>query len=350
MRFSVVVMKTGHRDTETQRVLGKALLCVSVALWLGAATAAQRDAAPRPPASVPAPVIPGVIGPGITIDLVNGAFRRTEGPVGMPDGSLLFTGANEIVRIEADGRVSTFVEPSNDANGLGFDAKGRLIAVQRAAGNEKVGVLHPPGGPTLADRVNGKPFNRLNDLVVSPRGGIYFTDADGVYHLPALSGVEGAPGGRVSRVIDDIPNPNGVILSPDEKVLYANDKDGEYLLAYDVAPDGTLRNRRNFGKYKSLRVPGHKDPLLAEDNGADGIAVDNDGRVYVPTNVGVEIFSAKGEHLGVLPVVWGGEVFRLRKPQNVAFGGPDRRTLYIVGAGAVFKVRTLAQGITTRAK
>jgi gluconolactonase len=117
-----------------------------------------------------------------------------------------------------------------------------------------------------------------------------------------------------------------------------------------VAPDGTLRNRRNFAKYKSLRVPGHKDPLLAEDNGADGIAVDNDGRVYVPTNVGVEIFSPKGELLGVLPVVWGGEVFRLRKPQNVAFAGPDRRTLYIVGAGAVYKVRTLAQGITSRAK
>ena len=114
-------------------------------------------------------------------------------------------------------------------------------------------------------------------------------------------------------------------------------------------PDGTLRNRRNVAKYKSLRVPGHKDPLLAEDNGADGIAIDNDGRKYIPTNVGVEIFSPKGEHLGVLPVVWGAEV-PLRKPQNVAFGGPDRRTLYIVGAGAVFKVRTLAQGITSRAK
>jgi gluconolactonase len=307
----------------------------------GAAAAAQQ--APRPPASVPAPAIPGVIAPGTAIDLVNGDFRRTEGPVGAPDGSLLFTGANQIIRVDAAGQSSTFVEPSNDANGLGFDAKGRLIAVQRGAGSEKVGVLHPPGGATLADSYNGKPFNRLNDLVMSRTGGIYFTDVDGVYYL--------STGGQVTRVVgEEIPNPNGVILSPDEKVLYANNKDGEYLFAYDVAPDGTLRNRRNFAKYKSLRLPGHKDPLLAEDNGADGIAIDNDGRLYVPTNVGVEIFSPKGEHLGVLPVVWGAEVFRLRKPQNVAFAGPDRRTLYIVGAGAVFKVRTLAQGITTRAK
>jgi gluconolactonase len=319
------------------------LFRILLIVLVSSATAAAQQAAPRPPARVPAPAIPGVIAPGTMIELVNGDFRRTEGPVGAPDGSLLFTGANQIVRVDAAGQSSTFVEPSNDANGLGFDAKGRLIAVQRGAGNEKVGVLHPPGGATLADRFNGKPFNRLNDLVVSPKGAIYFTDVDGIYYL--------APGGQVTRVVgEEIPNPNGVILSPDEKVLYANDKDGEYLIAYDVSADGALRNRRNFAKYKSLREPGHKDPLLAEDNGADGIAIDNDGRLYVPTNVGVEIFSPKGEHLGVLPVVWGGEVFRLRKPQNVAFGGPDRRTLYIVGAGAVFKVRTLAQGITSRAK
>jgi gluconolactonase len=306
-------------------------------------SAAAQQTAPRPPKSVPAPAIPGVTAPGTMIELVNGDFRRTEGPVGAPDGSLLFTGANQIIRVDAAGQSSTFVDPSNDANGLAFDAKGRLIAVQRGAGNEKVGVLHPTGGATLADSYNGKPFNRLNDLVMSRGGGIYFTDVDGVYYLSS--------GGQLTRVVgEEIPNPNGVILSPDEKVLYANNKDGEYLVAYDVAPDGTLRNRRNFARYKSLRVPGHKDPLLAEDNGADGIAIDNDGRLYVPTNVGVEIFSPKGEHLGVLPVVWGGEVFRLRKPQNVAFAGPDRRTLYIVGAGAVFKVRTLAQGITGRAK
>jgi gluconolactonase len=140
------------------------------------------------------------------------------------------------------------------------------------------------------------------------------------------------------------------MLSPDEKVLYANDKDGEYLLAFDVAPDGTVGNRRNFARYKSVRVPGHQDPLLAEDNGADGLAIDSDGRLYVATNLGVEVFSPRGEHLGVIAAVWGGDRFNLRKPQNVAFGGPERRTLYIVGAGAVFKVQVLSQGVQGRAK
>ena len=98
-------------------------------------------------------------------------------------------------------------------------------------------------------------------------------------------------------------------------------------------------------------MKGHKDPLIAEDNGADGIAIDNDGRVYVPTNLGVEVFGPQGQHLGVIPIgIWGGEQFMLRKPQNLTFAGPDRKTLYTVGANAVYKVRTLSQGFSGRGK
>jgi gluconolactonase len=318
-------------------------LTVVLAVCLAAAVVAgqgQRAAAP-PPATLSSPAIPGVVAAGTRVELVSGDLRRTEGPVAMPDGSLLVSSANRITKIDPNGLVSTFVEPSGDANAVSFDAKGRLIAVERAANNEKVGVLYPARA-TLVDRYGGKPFNRLNDLVVSSRGGIYFTDTAGVYFL--------SPDGKVARVAQGIPNPNGVILSPDEKVLYANDKDGLYLLAYDVAADGTLSNRRNFARYQSLRVAGHKDPLLAEDNGADGMTVDTDGRVYVATNLGVEVFSPRGDHLGTIPAVWGGEQFMLRKPQNVAFAGPGKRTLFIVGAGAVFKVQTLAQGVQNRAK
>ena len=288
------------------------------------------------------PHIPGVVAAGTRVELVSGRFRRTEGPVGMSDGSLLFTEADSIIRIDTQDHVSTFVELSNASNALAFDSTGRLISVQRAAGNEKVGVLYPrESAATLADNFGGKPFSRLNDLVVNRRGGMYFTDANGVYYL--------SPDRRLALVAQGIRNPNGVILSPGEQVLYANDKDGEYLLAFDVAADGMLRNRRNFAKYGSVRIPGHKDPALAADNGADGLAIDNDGRLYVATNLGVEIFSSRGAHLGVIPVVWGGP-FDLQKPQNVAFAGLDRKTLYIVGAGAVFKVRMLAQGIQHRAK
>jgi gluconolactonase len=305
------------------------------------------QAAPQPPATAKAPAIPGVIAAGTTIELVKYPVEGTEGPVGMPDGSVLFTEtrADRITRVDLLGRTSTYVAKSNGSNGLGFDSRGRLISVQRATGNERVGVLYPESSvATLIDRFAGKPFSRLNDLVVSSRGGVYFTDTEGVYYL--------APGATAAmRVEADIPNPNGVMLSRDEKTVYANNKDGEYLLAYDVRPDGSLANRRNFGKYKSVTMKGHPDPLLAEDNGADGLAIDNDGRVYVATNVGVEIFSPQGAHLGVIPIgIWGGEQNMLRKPQNLTFAGIDRRTLVTVGANAIYRVRTLSQGFTGRAK
>ena len=324
-------------------VMKQAVVSALVLLY-GLTTHLQERAPLLPPTDLVSPAIPGVVAGRTPIQLVRGDFRRTEGPVGMPDGSLLFTETDSIIRIDARGTVSTFVERANASNALGFDPAGRLISVQRAPGSEKVGVLHPPGADVvLADRFDGTPFSRLNDLVVSSRGAIYFTDENGIYYLPP-------DGGQVTRVEQAIRNPNGVLLSPDETILYANDKDGEYLLAFDVASDGTLANRRPFAKYHSITVPEHPDPSLAEDNGADGLAVDSEGRLYVATNLGVEVFGPQGRHLGVMPVVWGGDRFTLRKPQNVAFAGPDRTTLYIVGAGAVFNVQLLAQGLSTRAK
>ena len=331
-------------------------LTFAFVLLLSAAASGQGQAPSpvtlAPPAAAVASAIPGVVAAGTRIELVRFPVQGTEGPVGLPDGSgIIFTEtrADHITRVDAGGSTSTFVEKSNGSNGLGWDAKGRLISVQRAPGHEKVGVLYPPGSEaTLVDNFEGKPFNRLNDLVVSTRGGIYFTDTQGVYYLPP-GGESNA--GSVKKVIQGIKNPNGIQLSPDEKTAYANDKDGAYLLAFDVQADGTLTNRRNFGKYTSVTVPGHKDPLLAEDNGADGLAVDRDGRVYVATNVGVEVFSPRGQPLGIIPIgIWGGEQNMLRKPQNLTFAGPDKKTLYTVGANAVYRVQLLASGIKNRGK
>jgi gluconolactonase len=331
------------------RKIGIALLVLLVST---AASGQRRGGGPpQPPApkEVVAPAIPGVVAAGTKIELVAFPVASPEGSIGLPDGSgiLFCERPAHIAKIDASGKMSTFVENGNASNGLAWDSKGRLIAVQRPRGAEKVGVLYPAGSvATLVDNFEGKPFNGLNDLVVSTKDGIYFTDTEGVYYL-----APGAPGSQVKKVIQDIENPNGVQLSPDEKTLYANDKDGEYLLAFDVQPDGSLKNRRNFGKYKSLKVPGSKDPRLAEDNGADGLAIDGDGRVYVATNLGVEVFSPRGQHLGVIPIgVWGSEQTIDGKPANLTFAGPDKKTLYAVGSGAVYRVQLLAQGFKGRGK
>jgi gluconolactonase len=314
----------------------QACLVVLVVLMSASAFAQGRPFIP-PPASFTTPAIPGVVAAGTTIELVGTELRRTEGPVAMSDGSMLVSSTNSILKADVAGNISTFIEDANQTNAMGWDRQGRLISVQRTRGNAKIGVLYPPNEvTTLADNYQGEPFNGLNDMAVDERGGVYFTDNDGIYYLP--------PGGSATRIIDEVPRPNGVILSPDERTLYAHNKDGVYMLAFDVAADGSISNRRNFARYQSVRIPGHDDPMWDEDNGADGMAVDSEGRVYAATNLGVEVFSPSGQLLGVMPVQWGAENNTMRKAQNVAFGGPDRRTLYIVGAATIFTVRTLSQG------
>ena len=318
-----------------------------------AAASAADGAAPVIP--VPADLvvdaaIPGVVAAGTPIQLIKTGFEGAEGPVGMPDGSVLFTEtrASRITRIDPDGNISTFVEHSNESNGLGFDSQGRLISVQRAPNNQKVGVLYPADKvAVLADSYDGRPFNRLNDIVIDRKGGVYFSDSigdnTGLYYIP--------PGGKAIRIFNETTNPNGVQLSPDEKTLYANWEDGEYLLAFDVKPDGTLGPRRNFAKYESVKIPGHQDTRIAEGNGADGLAIDGEGRVYAATNRGIEVFSPQGQHLGTIGVVWGVKEYALRKPANLAFAGRDKKTLYVFGAGGTaFKIQMLAQGFTGRAK
>lgn len=295
--------------------------------------------------------IPGVVAAGARIELIKEGFKGTEGPIALPDGSLAFTEtqANRITRIAADGTTSAFVEETNGSNGLGFNGKGELIAAQVA--DTRVGVIHPPERRrTLADNFEGAAFGRPNDVVVDRRGGVYFTDSGanvpaGQAAVPAASGRAVAkpavyyitPEGALKRLAHDIERPNGIQLSPDEKVLYVANTQGEYVLAYDVAADGSLGARRNFA-----RLAGWSKGDNGYSSGADGLAVDEKGRLYVASNAGVEVFSAAGEALGsiVLP----------KKPQNLAFAGAGKQTLYVVGRGAAYRIALDTAGYAGRAK
>ena len=305
-----------------------------------------------PPTETIAPSIPGVVAAGTKVEIVlvlpeaQNKFQSTEGPTGMPDGSLLFAESNRITKIDKDGKASTFLENTNRSNGLALDSKGRLISTQTTPGNAKVGVLYPKGSETvLADNFEGKPYNRPNDLVVDKKDGVYFTEFS--FPVPAAPGsaLPGvyyiSPSGQPMKVADAseptvIDRPNGIMLSPDEKTLYV-DTNSEYMLAFDVQPDGTLQNRRNFARYE--KIP--KDPP-ARGLGADGMAVDSQGRIYAATAVGIQVYSPTGQHLGIIPTS--------RRPQNLAFAGPDKKTLYISAGGVIFKAQMIAQGYKGRAR
>ena len=326
---------------------------VAVVALKKAMTAERGQAAGQPqqppPTDTVTPAIPGVVAAGTKVSVIKSGFQGTEGPIGMPDGSVIFTetNANRITRIAPDGTTSTFLENTNGSNGLAWDAKGRMISVQTTPGQTKIGVIYPKGSEAvIADRFEGQGFGRPNDLVVSTKGAVYFTEpgpnvqpgapAPATPPLPpAVYYV--APGGKAMRVADGIRRPNGILLSRDEKTLYVNDTQGEYLLAFNVASNGTLTNRRNFARYQ-----GATTGPSGVTSGADGLAIDNDGRVYAATSAGVEVFSEQGNHLGTIALS--------RAPQNIAFAGPDKKTLYIVGRGAAFKVDLQTSGFKGRAK
>jgi sugar lactone lactonase YvrE len=279
--------------------------------------------------------VPGHAAPGVTV-------QGTEGPIALPDGTMAFceTILGRVAKVDKDGKESVFVDApvAHAPNGLAWDPKGRLFGATTAPGHLGVEVIYPKGSEAvLADNFQGKPFVRPNDLFVDKKGGVYFTDPANVPNPPSPPAVYYIPpgGGKVIKVADGIEFPNGVSTSLNEKVLYVNNTGGEYILAFDVQKDGTLRNRRNFGKYEDLTTTGGK---IA--GGGDGFTIDTNGRVYTAAGGSVQVFSPKGGLLGKIPTS--------RRPQNLAFAGPDMKTLYVVGGGTVFKVQMTAQGIKSR--
>ncbi|CAH0352948.1 SMP-30/gluconolactonase/LRE family protein [Aquabacterium sp. CECT 9606] len=293
------------------------------------------------------PAIAGVVNAGTKVELIKEGFNGTEGPVALPDGTFAFTEttANRITRIAADGSTSTFLDNSNGSNGLGFTANGDLYAVQVL--KPRVGIVYPPDkAKVLVEQFEGKAFGRPNDLVVTPQGTVYFTDSGAApnaqpkpdpatVNKPAVYQI--TPTGEVRRLANDIERPNGIQLSPDNKVLYVANTAGEHVLAFDIAADGSVGPRRNFAK-----LEGWRKTDTGTSSGADGLAVDAKGRVYVASSAGIQVFSNQGEALGTIPLP--------KAPQNLAFAGPDKKTLYVVGRGSAYKIAVLTPGVAGRAK
>ncbi|MBO9581125.1 MAG: SMP-30/gluconolactonase/LRE family protein [Sphingobium sp.] len=281
------------------------------------------------------PAIDGVVKAGTRVEVVREGFDGTEGPVGLPDGSILFTEnrADRIVQVGADGKISTFAEKTGSANALAITGKGEILAVQTAP--SAIAAIKPTP-KVWAANFGGKPFNRLNDLAFARAGDVYFTDPGAAPTSAAESPRTGLywldRKGKVSLVADDIRRPNGVALSPDEKTLYVANTGGEYVIAYTVRPDGSLTDRRNFAK-----LAGFKESPTGPTSGADGLVVDSAGRLYVASLPGIQVFGSDGAALGIIPLP--------KQPQNLAFGGKDRSALYAVGRGSVYRIATQTRGV-----
>jgi gluconolactonase len=313
--------------TGRQRLRGGAILLHSV---FGLALILAAFAVPAM-AQTPAG-IPGVVAPGAVPELVQEGFVFTEGPVATADGGLYFSDirVNKTYFLDPGGKIAAVRENTSGANGLALTKDGELLFAEgdgkRITKRNKDGSI-----AVLTEGPQGAPLLAPNDLIVDAKGGIYFTDPGPrpvvpgrptyVYYLPA--------GAKTPVLVDSaVPRPNGLTLTNDGKTLIVDDTLNPTVYAYDVQPDGSVKNKRAFLQLRDI-------PAGAE-SGADGLAIDRDDRLYITTVTGVQVFDAKGQYLGTIKAG--------RQPANVAFGGPDKQTLYMTAREGLYRVKTLAKG------
>jgi gluconolactonase len=275
------------------------------------------------------------IGPVGKMSRVAGDLEFTEGPTPDDQGNLYFTDipANRIYKVTSDGKLEVFLEPSGHANGLLWTAKYGLLACQM---DGQVVAINPKDQSVkvLASKYQGKRFNAPNDLVIDSAGGIYFTDP--LYRAPTPLPQETmgvyyiAPDGNVSRVVESLPAPNGINLSPDEKTLYVIPSQEKRMWKYEVTSPGKLGPGKLFCEL--AQPPGSQ----GAGSGGDGCAVDTHGNIYITTGLGVQVISPNGKAIGIIEIP--------EHPANVTFGGPQLQTLYVTARNGLYKAPMKAAG------
>lgn len=267
---------------------------------------------------------------GAQLEKLSGGFSFIEGPAADSEGNVYFTDQpnDRIVVWRVDDVLSIFMNPCGRSNGLFFDLNGNLLAC--ADENNQLWSIDSDGShEVLVKEYNGKLLNGPNDLWVHPSGAIYFTDPfykrpywkrgpmeqDG-QHVYRLS-----PDRKtLTRVADDLTQPNGIIGTLDGKLLYVADIGARKTYVYTIAEDGSLTDKRLFC-----------------ESGSDGMTIDTEGNIYL-TGKGVLVFNNAGkqiDHIQV-PENW---------TANVCFGGKERQYLYITASKGLYRIATRTRGV-----
>jgi gluconolactonase len=284
--------------------------------------------------------IPGVIKAGAKWTFHwQEAGNNGDGIIGLPDGSVLAAQNDNsaVLRLWPDGHTTAAFANTRTGGALSVSAKGNMFIVERGLGlgasdHQRIEQLTPVR-KVHADMYNGEPLDCIggviNDIVADSKGGAYFT-MGGLFYADK--------NGKVTKYGENLTT-NGVTLSPDEKTLYVTN--GGTAAAFDVQADGSLTNQREFGKFTA--------------GGGDGGTIDGQGRVYFTSGAGVEVFDKTGKNLGVIPTP--------RGVITAAFGGKDRKTLFVLARGGtsstgeevanvaqIWSIPMVAQGYKGRTK
>ncbi len=276
--------------------------------------------------------VPG-IGPSGKAERLQTNLGFTEGPASGGGERWVFSDipANRIYLIESQRNLSVAVEPSHHANGLMFDGNGRLVVCEMD-GALVIRDLTSGERTVLTDKYEGRRYNAPNDLVIDNQGGVYFTDPRFRAPEPWPQRKEAfyyrSPRGDVTRLGDDLPAPNGIILSPDEKTLYVVPSMQKEMMAYRVVQPGQLGPGRVLCTLKQ--------PAGEDTSGGDGLTLDTAGNLYITSQLGIQVFSPQGRRLVTIPLA--------EQPANVTFGGPDGHTLLVTARTSVYTVPMESRG------
>ena len=267
--------------------------------------------------------VDALVAPGAEIVRLAGGFAFTEGPAANVRGDVFFTDSrrDHILRWSVEGELSTFRQPAGGAVGLFFDHEDNLIV---CAGSDRKLVSIDPQGNTkvLADSYRGMSFNRPNDVCSHPEVGIFFTDprsrrgseeaVSRVFHLsPDYK--------RLTAIIDNMIYPNGLITTPDGKILYIADWSAQEVYSYSISIEGSISN-----------------PRLIAAVECDGMALDERGNIYLTGGEGVMVYNSQGERIALIKVP--------ETPANVCFGGADRKTLFITAETSLYSLKMNVRG------
>jgi gluconolactonase len=270
-----------------------------------------------------------LIAEGAELTLVSDQFKFTEGPAVDKEGNVYFTDQpnNRIMKYSIDGKLTTFMQPSGRSNGLYFTTDGTLIACADEKNEMWAINVKDKSKKVIINNYKGKRLNAPNDVWVTKKGGMYFSDpfykrkwwthnkseldTEAVYYL--------APGAKdIVRVAADFKRPNGLIGTPDNKTLYIADIGASKTYVYDIKADGSLDNKKLFCNM-----------------GSDGMTIDSKGNVYL-TGKGVSIFDKAGKKIAHIPIKgW---------TANICFGGKDMDTLFITATKSLFTLKMKVKG------
>lgn len=280
-----------------------------------------------------------------TLERIFEGCAFAEGPAADAEGNVYFSDApnNRIMLYRVEGKTVVWKQPSQTANGMNFDHLGRLVTCCAC------GATYPGGARSvlryeldgtvtnLASHYRGRRLNSPNDLCFDKQGRIYFTDprygdrADVEQDCMAVYRIE--LDGSLTRVIDDMETPNGILITKDNRRLYLVDHNPDAggartLLAYNI--DGTGNCARQTVVHD-----------FGAGYGGDGMVLDVKGNLYLTAGdgeaAGVYVFGSEGQRLGFIqtPEIAG----------NCTFGGSDLRTLYIAASSSLYRIRVAIPGL-----